>query len=137
MGFATFGAALTAILRDVGGQMQIAEARICREWPEACLTIGINRYEAPKAVHWFGHQDLAETRAAGFRTMLAVPMLQGGKPIGVVGVSRKHPGPFAAELVRHRIERRKPSVEQRCPRNVHDHAERRVITQDAQDVDDA
>jgi len=68
MGFATFGAALTAILRDVGGQMQIAEARICREWPEACLTIGINRYEAPKAVHWFGHQDLAETRAAGFRT---------------------------------------------------------------------
>jgi GAF domain-containing protein/CheY-like chemotaxis protein len=43
---------------------------------------------------------IPQARAAEFRSMLAVPMLQGGRPIGVVGVARKDPGPFADELLR-------------------------------------
>src|SRR5262245_58303954 len=40
----------------------------------------------------YAHQDLA--RAAGWRSMLAVPMLRGGNPIGAILVSRGQPGPF-------------------------------------------
>ncbi len=46
------------------------------------------------------YQLAAQAKAADFRSMLAVPMLQGGRPIGVVGVARKDPGPFADELLR-------------------------------------
>ncbi|MEO8123831.1 MAG: GAF domain-containing protein, partial [Burkholderiales bacterium] len=45
------------------------------------------------------YQLAAQAKAADFRSMLAVPMLQGGRPIGVVGVARKNPGPFADELM--------------------------------------
>jgi two-component system, NtrC family, sensor kinase len=41
----------------------------------------------------YTHQDLA--RAAGWRSMLAVPMLREGNPIGAILVIRGLPGPFA------------------------------------------
>ena len=41
----------------------------------------------------YTHQDLA--RAAGWRSMLAVPMLREGNPIGAILVIRGQPGPFA------------------------------------------
>jgi GAF domain-containing protein len=38
-------------------------------------------------------------RARGYRSMLQVPMLREGTPIGVISVSRREPGPFAAEEI--------------------------------------
>src|SRR5262245_6863881 len=39
------------------------------------------------------HQDVALT--TGWRSMLAVPMLRAGKPIGVIVINRIEPGPFS------------------------------------------
>jgi two-component system, NtrC family, sensor kinase len=41
----------------------------------------------------FRHPELS--RAVGFRSTLAVPMLQDGLPLGVIGVGRAEPGPFS------------------------------------------
>jgi GAF domain-containing protein len=38
-------------------------------------------------------------RARGYRSMLQVPMLREDTPIGVISVSRREPGPFAAEEI--------------------------------------
>jgi GAF domain-containing protein/CheY-like chemotaxis protein len=45
------------------------------------------------------YQLTAQANAASFRSMLAVPMLHGDRPIGVVGVARPDPGPFSEKLV--------------------------------------
>ena len=37
---------------------------------------------------------------AGYRGLLSVPLLQDDRVIGILGVSRKRPGPFAPEIVR-------------------------------------
>jgi GAF domain-containing protein/CheY-like chemotaxis protein len=39
--------------------------------------------------------DKEVARAGGFRSMLAVPMLRDGQPIGAIVVNRSQPGPFA------------------------------------------
>jgi two-component system NtrC family sensor kinase len=47
------------------------------------------------------NRDLARLR--GFRSMLFTPLISGGTPIGLISVTRKEPGPFAAhhtQLVR-------------------------------------
>jgi len=38
-------------------------------------------------------------RAGGFRSMLAVPMMREGNPIGAIVVNRGHPGPFSASQI--------------------------------------
>src|SRR5262249_24068110 len=37
--------------------------------------------------------------ARGYRSSLTVPMLQDGRPIGVITVTRRQPGPFAADEI--------------------------------------
>ena len=39
------------------------------------------------------------SRLRGYRSMLFTPMLSGGTPIGIISVTRKEPGPFAAHHV--------------------------------------
>ena len=41
----------------------------------------------------FGHQEL--TRAVGFRSILTVPMLRDGAPLGAISVARAEPGVFS------------------------------------------
>src|SRR5262249_7976024 len=41
-----------------------------------------------------------EAQAVGFRSFLSAPMLQSGKLVGTVGVSRSEPGPFPDKLVK-------------------------------------
>jgi two-component system, NtrC family, sensor kinase len=41
----------------------------------------------------FGHQEL--TRAVGFRSILTVPMLRDGVPLGAISVARAEPGAFS------------------------------------------
>ena len=45
------------------------------------------------------YQLIAASKAAGQRSLLAVPMLQGGDVIGVIAVSRKEPGEFPGKLI--------------------------------------
>src|SRR5262245_19059279 len=42
---------------------------------------------------------MREARAVGFRSFLSAPMLQSGKLVGIVGVSRSEAGPFPDKLV--------------------------------------
>ena len=42
---------------------------------------------------------MGEARAVGFRSFLSAPMLQSGKLVGIVGVSRSEAGPFPDKLV--------------------------------------
>jgi signal transduction histidine kinase len=42
---------------------------------------------------------MEEARAVGFRSFLSAPMLQSGKLVGIVGVSRSEAGPFPDKLV--------------------------------------
>ena len=46
-----------------------------------------------------GYQLGHIAKAAGYRSMLAVPMLQGSQAIGVIGVARPEPGEFPGKLV--------------------------------------
>jgi PAS domain S-box-containing protein len=41
----------------------------------------------------------SQAKAARYRSMLAVPMLQAGRPIGAVGVARGEPGAFSVRLI--------------------------------------
>jgi GAF domain-containing protein len=45
------------------------------------------------------YQLTAEAKAAGYRSSLAVPMLQAGDVIGVIAVTRKEPGEFPQKLI--------------------------------------
>ena len=44
-------------------------------------------------------QSLRLARALGYRSLLAVPMLHEGNPIGAIAVARSEPGPFSVEHI--------------------------------------
>jgi GAF domain-containing protein len=85
---------------------EVARAR----FPIAVASVGIHtaaaRTRAPFAVadieadQWRPHPELQEmARARGWRSFLAVPMLQGDQVLGTIGVSRREPGAFKEEEI--------------------------------------
>ena len=79
-------------------------------FPRAVTTFGIHtvaaRTRAPFAVadieadQWLSHPGLQEmARARGWRSFLAVPMLQGDQVLGTIGVSRREAGAFKPEEI--------------------------------------
>jgi GAF domain-containing protein len=79
-------------------------------FPRSVTTFGIHtvaaRTRAPFAVadieadQWLSHPGLQEmARARGWRSFLAVPMLQGDQVLGTIGVSRREAGAFKPEEI--------------------------------------
>jgi two-component system NtrC family sensor kinase len=110
----------TAVMRFIGEELHLAAftptnpaadevlkasfPRPLAEFPAFLLvrdgeTVQFADTEAEDVPHL--NRDLARLR--GFRSMLFTPLISGGTPIGLISVTRKEPGPFAAhhtQLVR-------------------------------------
>src|SRR6266545_766654 len=106
-----------AVLRLVGDDLHLAALTSTSEFGDEAmkgrfpmpladsLSVPVVRERAPRFVSDIevdpgvpgGMREIA--RARGYRSVLQVPMLREGAPIGVISVTRREPGPFAAEEV--------------------------------------
>jgi len=110
------GGSSGAVLRLVGANLHLAaitstsavgNEAIRRRFPQALadttLSAQVVRERAPSFVSdtevdpQIPGEMRRVARARGYRSMLQVPMLREGAPIGVISVARPEPGPFAAD----------------------------------------